>query len=50
MLVAGTSCRVVSFPTFEAELTRNGLDIIEKGITSSLPNFDRFLYAVVRKT
>ena len=41
MMVAGTSCRMVSFSTFENELLRNGLKIIEKGITSAMPNFSR---------
>ena len=50
MMVAGTSCRMVSFSTFENELARNDLSIIEKGITSSLPNFNSLMYAVVRKT
>lgn len=49
MMVAGTSCRMVSFKTFEDELKRNKLEIIEKGITSSLPNFNSLMYAVVRK-
>lgn len=49
ILVAGTSCRMVSFPTFEDELRRNQLDIVEKGITTSLPNFNSLMYAVVRK-
>ena len=49
MMVAGTSCRMVSFNTFENELQRNKLDIIEKGITSALPNFNSLMYAVVRK-
>lgn len=49
MMVAGTSCRMVSFSTFEKELLENKLDIIEKGITSSLPNFNSLMYAVVRK-
>lgn len=49
MMVAGTSCRMVSFPVFEKELARNGLDILEQGITSSLPNFNSLMYAVVRK-
>lgn len=48
MMVAGTSCRMVSWNTFEKELTRNGLTLLEKGITSSLPNFDRLMYAVVK--
>lgn len=49
MMVAGTSCRMVSFPTFENELSRNGLTIIEKGITGSLPDFDSLMYAVVKR-
>ena len=49
MLVAGTSCRMVSFRTFEKELKRNDLTIVEKGITSALPNFNSLMYAVVKK-
>ena len=49
MMVAGTSCRMVSFKTFDDELARNGLEVIEKGITSALPEFDRLMFAVVRK-
>ena len=48
MMVAGTSCRMVSFSTFENELLRNGLKIIEKGITSAMPNFNSLMYAVVQ--
>ena len=49
MLVAGTSCRMVSFNTFEKELARNGLTFIERGITSSLPDFDSLMYAIIRR-
>ena len=49
MTVAATSCRMVSFVTFEDELKRNRLNIIEKGITGSLPDFDSLMYAVVKK-
>ena len=49
MMVTGTSCRMVSFKTFEEELERNGLILIEKGITSALPDFNSFMFAVVRK-
>lgn len=49
MLVAGTSCRMVSFPTFRQELHRNGLQILESGITASLPDFDSLMFAVVQK-
>ncbi len=49
MMVAGTSCRIVSWDTFENEISENGLTLVEKGITSSIPNFDSLMYAVVRK-
>ena len=49
ILVAGTSCRMVSFETFEKEIASNGLAIIEKGITESLPDFNSLMYAVVKK-
>ena len=49
MMVAATSCRMVSFKTFETELTENGLHIVEKGITSSLPDFNSLMYAVVMR-
>ena len=48
MMVAGTSCRMVSWNTFEKELTRNDLNLVEKGITSSLPDFNSLMYAVVK--
>ena len=47
MLVAGTSCRMVSFETFEKELTSSGLKIIEKGLTESMPDFNSLMYAIV---
>ena len=47
IFVAGTSCRMVGFETFKAELTGNGLSILESGITSSLPDFNNLMYAVV---
>ena len=49
VMVAGTSCRKVSFGTFEKEMDSNHLEIIEKGITSALPDFDALMFAVVRK-
>ena len=49
MLLTATSCRKVSFHTFEKELTGNGLSVVESGITSALPDFDRLMYAVVRR-
>ena len=48
--IAGTSCRMVSFSTFEAEITRNGLSIIEKGICAIEPDFSETMYAVVKRS
>lgn len=45
--VAATSCRMVGWDTFRKELTENGLQILETGITPSLPDFDKLMYAVV---
>ena len=47
MLVAATSCRMVSFDSFEAEIKRNDLTILETGITAAPPEFDQLMYAVV---
>lgn len=47
--VAATSCRMVSFPTFLDEIENANLKVVEKGITSSLPDFNNLMYAVVRK-
>ena len=49
MMVAGTSCRMVSFTTFRGELEQNGLQIVEEGITSAMPDFDSLMYAVVKR-
>lgn len=49
MLVAGTSCRMVSFPAFRRELAQSNLQIVEEGITSAMPEFDRLMYAVVQR-
>ncbi len=48
MLVAGTSCRMVSFETFARELTSNGLEIVEQGMTTALPDFNQLMFAVVK--
>ena len=49
MMVAGTSCRMVSFKTFNHEMARNHLEVVETGITSAMPDFNSLMYAVVRK-
>ena len=37
--VSSTSCKMVSFSTFEKELKENHFTIIEKGLTESFPDF-----------
>ena len=45
--IAGTSCRMVSFDTLHQELARNGLRVIEEGITNMEPDFPEIMYAVI---
>lgn len=45
--IAGTSCRVIGFQTFEQELKRNGLAVVKQGITAVEPDFPEMMYAVV---
>ena len=47
--VAGTSCRIVSFDTFAAELQQSGLEIVRQGMTEVPPDFPQMMYAVVRR-
>lgn len=47
--VAGTSCRVINFPTFERELHENSFEILQQGVTSISTIFPVMMYAVVRK-
>lgn len=49
VLVAGTSCRMVNNDTFAEELTRNHLEIMERGQTCVPPDFPVMMYAVVRR-
>ena len=48
VLVASTSCRMVGFPSFEKEISESALVLVEKGITSAMPDFDKLMYAVVK--
>ena len=47
--IAGTSCRMVIWETFLEEISRNGLSVIEKGITAVEPDFPQMMYALVEK-
>lgn len=46
--IAATSCRMVSFQTFENELCQNGLTVVKQGNTAIEPDFPQMIYAVVR--
>lgn len=47
--LAGTSCRMVSFKTFDEELQRSGLTVVEQGMTAIEPDFTQMMYAVVKR-
>lgn len=47
MMIASTSCKMVSFKHFEEELLKNDLRVVEKGITCIEPDFPTIMYAVV---
>lgn len=49
VMVAATSCRMVSWKIFFGELSRNDLEVIENGITDAMPEFNSLMYAVLRK-
>ena len=49
VLIAGTSCRMVSWPHFIGEIQRNGLRIVESGMTAVEPDFPVMMYAVVKR-
>lgn len=49
MEIAGTSCRMVSFPTFAQELSQAGLHTVESGLTAAVPHFNSLMYAVLRR-
>lgn len=47
--IAATTCRMVSFQTFDGELARNGLSICRQGVSDREPGFSQMMYAVVKK-
>ena len=47
--VAATSCRMVRFDAFAAELASNGLYILETGLTSVPGEFSDLMYAVAKR-
>ena len=49
LMLAGTSCRMVTWDTFLAEITGSGLKTMEHGLTAVEPDFPVMMYAVVAK-
>ena len=49
VLIAGTSCRMVSWDHFLEEIQRNGLLVVESGMTAVEPDFPMMMYAVVKR-
>lgn len=49
LMLAGTSCRMVNFESFERELKSNGLEIVKQGTTKIENVFSHMMYAIVRK-
>ena len=49
LLLAGTSCRMVTWDTFLRELKTSNLSVAEQGLTAVDPDFPVMMYAVVRK-
>ena len=48
LLVASTSCKIVTFETFRKELHSSGFSIVEDGLTEIEQDFPTIMYAVVR--
>lgn len=47
LLLAGTSCRMVSWESFLREIEESGLKTLEHGLTAAPPDFPVMMYAVV---
>lgn len=50
LMLAGTSCRMVDFPTFSRELAEGGLTVAESGLSEAMPEFSSLMYAVVTRS
>lgn len=49
MLLAGTSCSMVTWDTFLAEIRSSGMTILDHGLTEAPPDFPVMMYAVISK-
>ena len=49
LMIASTSCKIVSFKTWFDELEKNNLIVTEHGITQIVPDFPEIMYVVIKK-
>ncbi|MDF2588516.1 MAG: hypothetical protein K0S41_2357 [Anaerocolumna sp.] len=49
LLIASTSCRMVSFETLFKEISENNLTMLDSGITSIQPDFPTIMYITIKK-
>ena len=49
LMVTDIPCRIVNFCTFEREIERSGLAVLERGMTAIEPEFSQVMYAVVAR-
>lgn len=49
LMLAGTSCRMVTWEVFLREIHDSGFQVLEYGLTEVPPDFPVMMYAVVRK-
>ncbi len=49
LLLAGTSCRMVTWDDFLREIGESGLSVVKQGLTDVPPDFPVMMYAVLKK-
>lgn len=49
MMLPATSCRIINWENFKKEILKNQLQIIENGIISMTPLFNKMMYVIVKK-
>lgn len=49
LMLAGTSCRMVTWDVFRDEIQKSGLAVAEQGLTEVPPDFPVMMYAVLKK-
>ena len=49
LLLAGTSCRMVTWEVFLREIEESGMQVVERGLSPMIPHFPVVMYAVMKK-